>query len=105
MTPLHAVPDEPQPADPHPGMIPNFEGKDVATTRVVIGSTATLDFDQVVVRHDDLVRVIVEARVVGIGHQVNPVTGQLERIQRLKPVEAALTPWDPADPTDGGVFR
>jgi hypothetical protein len=76
-----------------------FEGHEVMTTKVRLSSTLGLDINNVVLHTDDIVRLVVEARVTGISHQVNERTGDLERIQTVKAIEVTLTPWD--DGTEG----
>jgi hypothetical protein len=83
--------------------LPDFEGKHVATTKVRLASTLGLDINNVVLHTDDIVRIVVEARVTGISHQVNERSGDLERIQTLKAIEVTLTPWD--EGSDEGVLR
>lgn len=85
--------------------VPTFEGKPVdATTLKVASPHAGLEIDAVL-RMDDIVRVVVEARVSRIDHQVNERTGQLIRHQSAKVISAALIPWNPEDPEDTGVLR
>jgi hypothetical protein len=54
---------------------------------------------------DDIIRVVIEARVDDIGHKVNGRTGALIRHQAAKVVSAALIPWDETNPDDKGVLR
>lgn len=82
-----------------------FEGKPVeATTLKVSSPTAGLEIDAVL-RMDDIVRVVVEARVSQVNHQVNERTGALIRHQSAKVISAELIPWDDTDPNDTGVLR
>ena len=80
---------EPIPIRPQ---IPAFEGKDVATTKVRMSSTLGLDFQNTVLHTDDVVFLVVEARVTGISHQVNERSGELERVQTLKAIDVTLHP-------------
>lgn len=70
--------------------IPDFEGKTVATTKVRMSSTLGMDIQNTVLKTDDVVYLVVEARVTGISHQVNERTGDLERVQTLKAIEVSL---------------
>jgi hypothetical protein len=54
---------------------------------------------------DDIVRLVIEARVSGVDHKVNERTGSLIRHQSIKVIAAELAPWDPANPDDEGVLH
>lgn len=85
--------------------IPTFEGKAVEATRLKITSVGGgLEIDAVL-RMDDIIRVVVEARVADIRHQVNEKTGSLVRHQSARVISAALIPWDENNPEDRGVLR
>lgn len=82
-----------------------FEGKPVEGARLKV-STATQGLDvDVVLRMDDIVRLVIEARVSGVDHKVNERTGALIRHQSIKVIAAELAPWDPANPDDNGVLH
>lgn len=85
--------------------IPFFEGKPITTTKLRISSTAGLDIQNQVLTNDDIIRIVVEARVNGVSHQVNERTGDMERIHTAKALTVQIAPWNPADPTDTGIFR
>jgi hypothetical protein len=85
--------------------IPDFEGKPVALTKVKIASAGALDASDAVLRVDDIVRLVVEARVIQVHHNVNDRTGHLERLQTIKPIAVEIAPWNPEDPSDNGIFR
>lgn len=86
--------------------IPKFEGSDVASTNTKINGNAPLDAGtDLVLSIDDRVRLVGEYRVVGVAFRVDPKTGDTVREQILKPIELALCPWDPTDPTDDGIVR
>lgn len=89
-----------------PEPIPHFEGTPVDGTRIKVSGTVPVDdlADQVV-RVDDIVNTMVQFRVVGVDHVVDDRTGNLIRVQRLKPVEMNLFPLDPNDPNDDGIIR
>ncbi len=91
--------DEPEPT------VPGFEGKPVSGTRLKITSASNLECDDQVLHVDDIVRVVVDARVVKISHDVNEKNGDLERVQTAKALDVAIVPWNPNDPNDTGVFR
>jgi hypothetical protein len=59
----------------------------------------------IVISTDDRVRLVGEYRVVGVRHDVDDKTGEVIRIQILKPISIQLCPWDPSDPTDDGIVR
>lgn len=83
-------------AEPYSGPwrpIPAYEGKEVASTRLRVGSTAAIDISDAVLKVDDIVRIVVEARVTSVNHVVNEKTGELVRIQSVKSIDAEITPW------------
>lgn len=96
---------EPAFAPIHGPEIPFFEGKPVTTTKLRISSTIGLDIDNAVLKSDDIIRIVVEARVSGVNHTVNERTGEMERVHTAKAISVAITPWDANDPHDTGVFR
>lgn len=69
--------------DPIP-MIPLFEGKPVAAAKLRVMSAGSLDIADRVMRVDDIVYVLVEARVSQVHHNVNERTGDLERLQTAR---------------------
>lgn len=86
--------------------IPAFEGRPVDHTMVkMVGSAPLDDLDDVVLSIDDCVQMISMFRVVDVNFKVDEKTGLLIRVQTLKPVETALHPLDPQDPTDDGIIR
>jgi hypothetical protein len=86
--------------------IPSFEGAPVSTARMKIsGASAIEAADDIVISTDDRVRLVGEYRVVGVQHSVDDKTGELVRVQVLKPIAIQLCPWDPTDPTDDGIVR
>lgn len=92
-----------QPTAPIPA-VPMFEGKPVITTKLRITSTLALDVGDTVLRMDDIVRLVVDARVTAIHHNENG-KGDLERVQTAKAIAVEVVPWNPDDPNDTGVFR
>jgi hypothetical protein len=85
---------------------PTFEGAPVQETRMKISGRSDIeDSDGVVISTDDRVRLVGEYRVTGVRHYVDEKTGNLVREQVLKPLSIQLCPWDPSDPTDGGIVR
>lgn len=85
--------------------VPMFEGKPVeATTLKVTTAGSGLEIDGVL-RMDDIIRVVVEARVSDIRHLVNERTGALIRHQSARVITASLIPWDASNPADKGVLR
>lgn len=86
--------------------IPQFEGRPVDHTMVKVRGAVPLDdLNDVVLGMDDCVQMISTFRVVGVDHTVDEKTGNLVRLQTLKPVEMALHPFDANDPNDEGIIR
>ena len=86
--------------------IPQFEGTDVAATRIRVSGLSQVDVGQdLVISTDDRVRMVGEFRVVGVRHYVDDKTGDLIREQVVKPIRMELCPFDPSDVTDDGVVR
>lgn len=89
-----------------PDPIPQFEGNDVAATRVKVSGLSQVDVGKdVVISTDDRVRMVGEFRVVGVRHYVDEKTGDIYREQVVKPIRMELCPFDPSDPTDDGIVR
>ena len=99
-----AVPEDGTPATRGPD-IPFFEGKPVTTTKLKVTSTAGLDIENRVLKTDDIIRIVVEARVAGVNHVVNERSGEMERVHTAKALTVEITPWNSSDPEDTGVFR
>lgn len=93
-----------QPETPVPN-VPYFEGKLVHSTSLKLSSATGLDIDDRVLRTDDIIHVLVDARVSGINHLVDERTGKMERVQTAKVLDVTLVPWNPSDPDDEGVLR
>lgn len=89
------------------GTIPHFEGRPVDATIVKMSGQVPLDeaLSETVLHMDDAVQLISMFRVVGVQHKVDEKSGQLVRVQILKPVEAALQPIDATNPDDEGIVR
>lgn len=86
--------------------IPAFEGRPVDSTLVkVTGAIPLDDLNDTVLGVDDCVQMLSMFKVVAVHHQVDDKTGNLRRIQILKPIEMALQPIDPTDPGDDGIVR
>lgn len=86
--------------------IPAFEGHPVSSTAVKItGKLVTDDLQGYVLRQDDVVQVLCQYKVVGVHHNVDDKTGELVRVQLLRPTEMVLAPIDPTDPDDDGIIR
>jgi hypothetical protein len=87
-------------------LIPPFEGHPVAHTAVKItGRLVSDDLDGYVLKHDDVVQVLTQFRVIGVHHDTDEKTGEITRIQILRPIEMVLAPIDPDDPDDDGIIR
>lgn len=94
--------EAPTPVAPYP----SFEGKPVDAVRVVqTASRGAFDGVDTVMSVDDRVLVMAQFVCVGVSHEVDDKTGNLVRVQTLKPVEMILHPWDVNDPEDDGVLR
>lgn len=74
-------------------------------TRLKITSATNLECEDQVLHHDDIIRVMVDARVTRIGHDVNEKDGTLERVQTVKALDVQIVPFNPNDPNDNGVLR
>lgn len=86
--------------------IPPFEGHPVTGTAVrITGKLITDDLQGVVLRQDDVVQVMTQYRVVGIHHDVDEKSGEMVRVQIIRPIEMVLAPYDPSDPQDIGILR
>jgi len=86
--------------------IPAFEGHPVSATAVrITGSLITDDLQGIVLKHDDVVQVLTQYRVVKVHHDVDEKSGEMVRVQYLRPVEMVLAPIDPDDPDDIGIIR
>lgn len=86
--------------------IPAFEGHPVEGTLVKMSGSAPLDdLDGTVIGVDDVVQMISQFRCTGVYHRVDDKSGNLVRVQVLKPIEMALAPIDPNDPNDTGIMR
>jgi hypothetical protein len=85
---------------------PAFEGKPVDAVRVQASANrSAFDGVDTVMSVDDRVLVMAHYVCVGVSHEVDDKSGNLVRVQTLKPVEMHLHPWDVNDPTDDGVLR
>jgi hypothetical protein len=68
-------------------------------------STAKLECHDRELRVDDIVKLEVEGRVVGISYTVDEQSGDLVRAQRIKIIDVEFGRWDVTDPDDDGVQR
>lgn len=83
--------------------IPAFEGKDVDACSLKLANSSLLDISGVVLHVDDIIKVVVEARVTGIHHVVHEPSGNLVRLQTARPIDARIEPFNPD--YDNGVIR
>lgn len=72
--------------------IPMFEGNEVNSTRAKVTSASNLDIGDRSFPMDRIVRMVVEARVDGIGHDVDK-DGKLVRVHRMKVVDSIVIDW------------
>lgn len=84
--------------------IPGFEGMVVAETKVIISGTSQVDTQDTIVSIDDRVRLVGDFRCVGVSFEVDK-NGDTIRVQKLKPIEVTLCPWDPTDVNDNGIVK
>lgn len=82
-------------------LFPEFEGHDVAGSVLKISTSAVLDLPEAVLRIDDIVQIVVEARVNDVAFRVHEPSGKLVRFHAVKPLSARLIPYNPA--YDNGV--
>lgn len=86
--------------------LPAFEGRPVNGVQIKVSGAAPLDDIQgTPLGIDDRVQLLSIYTVVGVHHAVDPKTGDLVRVQTLKPVEMHLMPFDENDPNDDGIIR
>lgn len=72
--------------------IPNFEGAEVTHTKARVVSASSIDIGDQVFRIDDTVRMVVETRVEGIGHDVDK-DGKLVRVHRMRVLDSVVIDW------------
>lgn len=106
---MNATTTTPSPADvgTQVGDVPGavFEGKTVDGVRIKFtGLSSAMECDDVVVGHDDLVRITIECRVTDIDHKVDK-SGNINRVQTLALMDLQFTPWDPNNPNDKGIIK
>lgn len=86
--------------------IPSFEGRPVEGVTVKVSGSAPLeDLNDTVLSIDDRVQLVAVYTVTGVHHQVDKATGNLIRVQTIKPAEMHLLPFNENDPNDDGVIR
>lgn len=76
-----------------------------AVTVKVAGSAPLDDLGDTVLSVDDRVQLLSIYTVTAVRHEVDSNTGNLTRVQVLKPVEMHLMPFDKTDPNDDGIIR
>lgn len=74
--------------------IPAFEGHPVTGTKAQITSVSALEIADKVFGLDEIVKIVVEARVQNIQHKVNQTSGKLERVHTLKAVDVVVLDWE-----------
>lgn len=72
--------------------IPSFEGEEVSATKGKITSVNGLEVGDQVFRMDETVRMVVECRVIGIDHKVDPA-GKLVRVHNFKAIDSVVIDW------------
>lgn len=88
---------DPQPGDFAPVQtkdLPKFEGNDVEGTKAQLTSVSALEIADRVYKLDEVVKIVVEARVANVQHRVDPNSGKLYRIHTLKAVDVVTLDWD-----------
>lgn len=83
--------------------IPAFEGAAVEATRLKIANSSVLDLPDVVLHVDDVIQILVEAKVTQVSHVIHEQSGKMLRLQVAKPFDARLVPFNPT--YDDGVDR
>lgn len=73
--------------------IPKFEGEEVAFTKAKITSVGALEIGDRSFHIDQIVRLVVEARVDAVSHRTND-DGKLERVHTLKALDSYVVDWD-----------
>lgn len=73
--------------------IPMFEGVPVTTTKLKLTSTMALDVDNQVLRMDEIVQIVVEARICQVHHNEG-TRGDLERVQTAKAMTVRVVPYN-----------
>ena len=83
-------------------LIPPFEGKTVDASALRMSTSAALELDDVVLRVDDIIQIVIEARVMSVNHIVHEASGRLIRVHTAKAVGTPeLKPFNPE--YDNGV--
>ena len=87
--------------------IPSFEGQVVDATSIKMSGAMPVESidEDTVLYLDDIVQLVTQFRVVGVRHDMDDKTGNLIRVQTLRPIEAMLAPFDASDPDDIGILR
>lgn len=88
---LRAVDDQPPAITP--SGLPDFEGHPVDVARIKLTSVSDLEGPVDANRIDDIVRMVVEGRVVRVDHVVDEASGRLRRVQTVKVLDAVQVPW------------
>ena len=77
------------------GGLPEFEGQPVDFSRLKLTAASDLEGpEDEPMRIDDVVKLVVEGRVVRVDHVVDQASGKLKRVQHIKVVDAVQIPWD-----------
>lgn len=74
--------------------IPHFEGQPVDYTRMKLAAVSKLETGASWHRIDDMVRMVVEGRIVNVTHVVDEASGKLMRVHTIKVADATEIPWD-----------
>lgn len=70
-----------------------FEGEKVSRTKGKVTSAANLEVGDKIFKVDEVVRLVIEARVAGVDHRVAN-DGKIERVHTLKVFDATVIDWD-----------
>lgn len=82
--------------------LPQFEGQDVHELKAKLTSTSGLELSDNHHRMDQTIAMVVTGRVVRVDHVVDERTGNLNRIETFKIVEAIEIDWNDAGSLMGG---
>lgn len=78
-------------------LLPTFEGKPVDASALKLAAPPILELDDNYFGMDDIVQIVVEARVNGVDHRVHEASGKLLRVHTAKALSARLLPYSAHD--------
>lgn len=102
MSNLYALPSDDDDRTPLPPALPPFQGKRVSRATMGFKGGNKVEADYQDLRVDDIVKLTVEGRVVGMSYQVDETTGDLVLHQSVKILHVD---WESFGDDDSGVVR